>query len=271
VPPAPRARGAVLSFDAAVRRVRATRIAAALDSGATRGEGGPPGAPHRTRGRGALARALLLSLAVHALAIAGLATFVGLGGSGRDAPFAGATLVATLATPPKSAPPVATPVPAPSPIAPTAQAASTAPLPVPLEPKRHVPAFKGSPQGMVTINLVGEDHPVDPGIAALIAQFHTDAIRGTPEFDVQPRGIYPLAAVEKRLQIDFLVPIVVLEDGRVEIANGTFDDPLFGPAILAGLRVARARPAVNAAGRTVPLWSVLSFAFEFAGDRTEPK
>jgi len=218
-----------------------------------------------------LARALLLSLAIHALAVAALGAFVGIGGSG--APLQGATLVATLAAPPRSAPSVAVPAPSPVPstIAPTTHAESTAPLPVPLKPKARATAFKGSPEGMATINPVPADHAVEPAVAALVAQFHPDAVRGALEFDVPPRGIYPLAAVEQRLQVDFVVPVVVLEDGRVEVANGTFDDPLFGPAIRAGLREARARPAVDAAGRTVPLWGLLSFSFEFVGGRPDAK
>jgi len=272
VPTAPRARGAVVSFDAAARRVRAARRAADGDAfGGRPSNSGPPAAPHRARdaARAPLARAVLLSLAVHALAIGGLAVFVGVGGSGRNVPFTGATLVATLASPPKSVPPPAAP--APAPIAPSAQAVSTAPLPLPFAPKPRATAVKGSAEGMVTINLVAEDHPVDPAVVALIARSHPDAVRGALEFEPRPRGIYPLAAVEQRLQIDFLVPVVVLEDGRVEVAHGTFDDPLFGPAIRAGLREARARPAVNAAGRTVPLWGLLSFAFEFVGGQPEAK
>jgi hypothetical protein len=248
---------------------------ALVGAGDTAGEGGPPGSQPRTQGAmpRPLVRALLLSLAIHALSVAVLGAFVGIGGSG--APFAGTTLVATLAAPPLTAPPVAAPAPAPppvpSPLAPTAQAESTAPLPVPLKPKARAAAFKGSPEGMATINLVPADHVVEPAVAALVAQFHPDAVRGALEFDVPPRGIYPLAAVEQRLQVDFVVPVVVLEDGRVEVANGTFDNPLFGPAIRAGLREARARPAVDAAGRTVPLWGLLSFSFEFVGGRPDAK
>jgi hypothetical protein len=271
VPTAPRARGAVVSFEAAARRLRAAPRAGGDAAGGLASNSGPPAIPHRARdaARTPLARAALLSLLIHALAIGGLALFVGVGGSGRGVPFTGATLVATLASPPKSAPLVAAP--APAPIAPSAQAASTAPVPLPIAPKPRATAFKGSAEGMATINLVAEDHPVDPAVVALIARSHPDAVRGRLEFDPQPRGIYPLAAVEKRLQIDFVVPVVVLEDGRVEVANGTFDDPLFGAAIRAGLREARARPAVNAAGRTVPLWGLLSFAFEFVGGQPEAK
>lgn len=218
-----------------------------------------------------LVRALLLSLAVHALAVAALGAFVGIGGNGRGSPFTGDTIVATLATPRPSAPPLTAPPSAPSSIAPSAQAEAAAPLPLPLTPKSRATAFKGAKDGAVTINSVEAGHPNEPSLAARVRQFHPDAVRGALEFEVPPRGIYPQAAVEQRLQIDFVVAVVVLEDGRVEVANGTFDDPMFGPAIRAGLHGARARPAVDAAGRTVPLWGLLSFSFEFVSRHPEPK
>ena len=271
--PAPRTRGAVFSFKARTRMRMAETAAPAKHGVAPRGAPSPQphGAFRRTQ-RDPLVRALIASLVLHAIAIAALSMVVGIGAAGRGQPFARPPIVATLTTPPqKFALPETPAIPSPSPLAPSTQADTTAPLPVPLKRKPSVPAVKGSPQGLVTINFTPLDQPVDPALAARIALVHPDAVRGTPEFEAQPRGIYPLGAVARRMQIDFLVPVVVLEDGSVEVIPGTFDDPLFGPSIRAGLTHARARPAVNAAGRTVPLWSVLSYAFEFAGDRSEPK
>lgn len=275
--PAPRTRGAVFSF-VAYDRARVPE-AGAQEHGAAAQRSAPPPRPrpcprdHAGRSlRDPLVRALVVSLVLHAAAIAALSTLVGVGAAGRGQPFASPPLVATLTMPPQKFVVPETPaVPPPSPLAPSTQAESTAPLPIPLKRKPSSPSVKGSPQGTVTINLTPDDQPVDAALSARVALLYPDAVRSTPEFEVQPRSIYPLGAVAKRMQIDFLVPVVVLEDGRVEVVQGTFDDPLFGPAVRAGLAQARARPAVNAGGRAIPLWSVLSFAFVFAGDQIEPK
>lgn len=208
-----------------------------------------------------LVAAIAGSLTVHAALLAALALVTGIGASAPEAPLDRGPLRATLASAPPApvAPRERAVAPDPSAYRPLVPAPKTAPLPVPLNPKR--PAPLSMLDGRASI-LPDDGTPVDSSIEEAIASMYPGAARGGVEFDVLPLPRYPEAARKERRQLFLRVPVVVKEDGSVEVAEGTFDDPLFGDAIREALAGAKAQPqVVDGAPRAI--WTVLTFYFEF--------
>jgi hypothetical protein len=119
-------------------------------------------------------------------------------------------------------------------------------------------------KGHVIANLLGADEPVDPRMQQVIEQIYPGATRAQPEFETMPSARYPDAALNERRNVELIVLVVVLEDGSVELAQGTSDDPLFGPSIKAALAAAKAQPPIID-GRARPIWWPMSFTFEVVG------
>lgn len=219
-----------------------------------------------------LATALAGSLALHAALVALLAAWVGIGGSGPGSPFTQEPLQARLLAPATPAPSPEAPQPpmAPSALAPSTPAPSTAPLPVPLRPRRE---SLQAPTGEGRVAIHPDDGAaVDESLTNVIAALYPGARREPANFEKFPVGDYPEAARRERRQLVLRVVVVVKEDGAVELAEGTFDDPLFAPAIRAALATAKAKPLV-VDGTPRPTWSVLTFHFEFyaAGESQRTK
>ncbi|GIK85420.1 MAG: hypothetical protein BroJett026_09010 [Betaproteobacteria bacterium] len=210
-----------------------------------------------------LAGALAGSLAVHALVLAALALALGAGAGGSGGPFDTLPLRATLAGAPAPPSAPASVVTAPTPLAPPppVRPAAPRPLPVPV-PFRPVPAVPEPYEGHVAV-LPDDGAAVDPSIEAAIAVAYAGATRAAIEFDEPPRATYPVAARRERRQVLLRVPAVVRDDGAMEVAQGTFDDPVFGAAVREALANARVRdPPPEGAPRA---WTVLTFLFEFYG------
>lgn len=216
--------------------------------------------PERPR----LAAALAGSLAVHLFGAVAVWTAVGLGDRWPGSPFATPPLRAVLATPATVTAPA--PMPASATAGPTRSAVlreAAAPAPVPL-PTPYAPAASPPDLPGVVSVLPDDGAPLAPSLARAVASVYPGAFRAPPQFDVAPAGRYPEAARHARVQA--LVPVVVIvrDDGTVEVAAGTFDDPLFGATIEEALAGAKAQPAiVDGVPRTT--WSVLTFYFEAYG------
>jgi hypothetical protein len=211
-----------------------------------------------------VAAAFAASFALHgALA---LVVVLALGGSGSGRTLVPeATLRATLATPvqkfaaPEPAPAVVEPAPAvPSP-SPQPKALVPAPLP-PAAP----PADPSRGEGRLIVQVAEPDEVPDPAALAGLLGRHSGAVRVVPDFEVDPASIYPKAALAERRQLTTLVLAIVHDDGRVEVAPGTFEDPLFGASARAALLPARARPP-EVDGRAVTGWALLRFYYEYVG------
>lgn len=222
----------------------------------------PAPCERREPGGPRFATALVGSLAVHAILFALLAIAVGVGGREAGTPFTGeplrARLVAPAAAPVPSRPaPSAEPLARPA-IAPSAPARATAALPVPLPPRAAAPAaadFAGR-----SAVLPDDGAPVDAALLAVVDALHPGAAREAVEFEVLPEPRYPDAARAERRQLFLRVPAIVKDDGSVEVVEGTFDEPLFGPAVRETLAGAKARPSGGPASQA--RWTVLTFYFE---------
>lgn len=232
-------------------------LAADTDLGAS-----PADAPRDER---PAALALGASVAVHAGLAAMVALAVGGSGIGPQAPPE-AALRATLATPARkfAAP---EPVAPPSPPAPRA-VASAAPL-----PKARVPApvplpkatpSKQSGAGRAIVQVAESDVPPTPEILASLNALHAGAVRIVPEFEIEPTGAYPEAALAERRQFSAEIVAIVHVDGRLEVVQGTFEDPIFGDSVRAAVAAAKALQP-QADGKAVTGWTLLRFYFEFVG------
>lgn len=212
-----------------------------------------------------LAKPFVASLAVHAVAAALLAWLVTGGGASRVA-GSHSLIQATLTAPAQK---FVVPDPPVQP-APAAHAVGPLPgpqpslLPVPLKPAPTRSPPKGASEGRVTIDALDASHAVEPALEALLQQLHPQAVRAAPDFEVPPPSIYPKAALPDKRQLNLVVLVVIHEDGRVGLLEGSFADPMFGPSIDASLASARARP-YQVDGKARTSWSLMSFAFEFVG------
>ncbi len=224
------------------------------------------------RGRRAIAAAFATSAAFHALLAALAALAIGGGSSGREV-LAPDGLRATLASPAQNfvAPePARDVVPPPVVNAPTAAASAMPKALVPLLiPKAPAAKVNGSGEGRVILHVAEPDEPPDPAVLGALREAHPGALRIAPEFDVEPAGVYPEAALAARRQAVVAVVAVVREDGRLEVAPGTFDDPLFGVSIREALAGAKAVPP-QVDGKPVTGWALLRFYYEFVGSGAAP-
>lgn len=211
-----------------------------------------------------VATAFGASVAVHVALAAIVALTVGGSGVGRQAPPE-AVLRATLATPAQrfAAPePVALPPPLPAPTASAAAAPKAlvaAPIPVPKPPP-----VKGSGEGRVIVQLAEADVAPTPQMLASLDALHPGAVRIVPEFEVEPAGTYPEAALADKRQFSAEILAVVKEDGSLEVVQGTFEDPIFGDSVRAAVAAAKALQP-QADGKAVTGWTLLRFYFEFVG------
>lgn len=208
---------------------------------------------------------LALSLALHGVVALLLALLVSSGG-GAVFPSSSTPLQATLTTPEQRFV-----VPQPEALPPPASersfhdAAQPSVLPVPMKP-RAVPAEKRTPRGEATIEVLAVYEPVDAAVVALIQQLYPGAVRSVAQFEVFPPSVYPDAALATKRQLQMQVVAIVHEDGRVELAQGTLDDPVWAPAIRASLAAAKAVPlAID--GQPRSSYVLLMFTFEYVGDR----
>ena len=205
------------------------------------------------------------SLAVHAALAAMVVLVIGGSGVGRQAPPE-AALRATLATPAqKFAAPE--PVALPPPTLPVTSAAGAAlpkalvPVPIPA-PKP--PAVKEPGEGRVLVQVAESDVAPTPEMLASLHALHPGAVRIVPEFEAEPAGSYPEAALAERRQFSAEILAVVHEDGSLEVVPGTFEDPIFRDSVRAAVAAAKALPpAVD--GKVVTGWTLLRFYFEFVG------
>jgi hypothetical protein len=218
-----------------------------------------------TRDERPVALAFGASVAVHAALAAMVVLAIGGSGGGRQAPPE-AALRATLATPAQkfAAPEPVAPPPLPAPHS-VATAASlpkslvTAPVPVP----KATPS-RGSGEGRVIVQIAASDVPPTPQMLASLDALHPGAVRIVPEFEVEPAGTYPEAALAERRQFGAEILAVVHEDGRLEVVQGTFEDPIFRDSVRAAVGSAKARPP-DVDGKVVTGWTLLRFYFEFVG------
>lgn len=218
-----------------------------------------------TRNERPVAMAFGASVAVHAALAAMVALVIGGSGVGRPA-LPDATLRATLATPAQKfavpEPVALAPPPAPAPTATVAalpKALLSAPIPVP----KPFPV-KGSGEGRVLVQVVESDVPPAPELLGSLGALHPGAVRIVPEFEVEPAGTYPEAALAERRQFSAEILAVVHEDGSLEVVQGTFEDPIFRDSVRAAVAAAKARPP-DVDGKVVTGWTLLRFYFEFVG------
>jgi hypothetical protein len=223
----------------------------------------PAGGPRDER---PAALAFGASVAVHAALAAVAALAVGSSGSGPPTPPE-ATLRATLAVRAPSfagpEPVVASPLPsAPRAVAsraPSPRALVTVPAPVPSA----TPSTR-SGEGRVLVQVAESDVPPTPEVLASLGALHPGAVRILPEFEVEPAGAYPEAALADRRQFSAEIAAVVHADGSLEVVQGTFEDPIFRESVRAAVGAAKAHaPEID--GRSVTGWALLRFYFEFVG------
>ncbi|HVF64423.1 MAG TPA: hypothetical protein VNE58_10545 [Casimicrobiaceae bacterium] len=101
---------------------------------------------------------------------------------------------------------------------------------------------------------------------ATVHAIYPNAVRTQVVFDVPPPSLYPKEAAKRQPHLLVHVLVVVDEDGRVELAQGTMDDAIYAPAIRGMLAKAKAQPLVID-GKPRSSWSLVSFLFEYAGER----
>jgi len=218
-----------------------------------------------TRNERPVAMAFGASAAVHVALAAIVALAIGGSGVGPQAPPE-AALRATLATPaqkfaapePVALPPPPLPAPAAS-VAAAPKALVPAPIPVP----KTAPS-KESGEGRVIVQVAEPDVLPTPEMLASLDALHSGSVRIVPEFEVEPAGTYPEAALAERRQFSAEIPAVVHEDGSLEVVQGTFEDPIFRDSVRAAVAGAKARPS-EVDGKVVTGWTLLRFYFEFVG------
>jgi len=218
-----------------------------------------------------VAMAFGASAAVHVALAAVVALAIGGSGIGREAPPA-PTLRATLATPARKfvAPePVALAPPMP-PVRTAAVAAlpkALVPAPIPV-PKAAPPRRSGA--GRVIVQVAEPDVAPTPEMLASLVALHPGSLRIVPEFEVEPAGTYPEAALAGKRQFSAEILAVVREDGSLEVVHGTFEDPIFKDSVRAAVAAAKARPP-EVDGKAATGWTLLRFYFEFVGsDAADP-
>ena len=223
----------------------------------------------RTAGRSrrqdlrALATPLTISLAIHVAALGGFALF---SGPSRISPAL--TDAAMRATITRTAETLVTPAVESPPPALSKSSVERLPkpafLPVPMRPQPLAPQPPSS-EGRVTIEVQPTAEPIDPSVESVIATLYPGAARGEPEFDILPTNLYPEAALADKRQVQIQAVAIVLDDGRVELAEGTQNDALFTPAVRATLAAAKARPSLDADGKPRTTYVLLMFTFEVVG------
>jgi len=213
-----------------------------------------------------VAAAFAASAIVHAALALLVALAVGGADIGRDAPSPSA-LRATLSEPPQKFV-----LPEPAPKQPAVEEAATA-LPAPSRPKALVPVptpppppseVKGSGEGRLMVQVAEAEETPYPAALAGLLRAHPGAVRVVPEFEVEPAGVYPEAALAARRQLSASILAIVHEDGRLELAPGTFEDPIFRESARAALTSAKARPP-EVDGKAVKGWALLRFYYESVG------
>jgi len=225
--------------------------------------------PSRTAtqpGERPIAAAFAASAAVHALVAVLAALAIGGGGVARD-PAPRSALRATLAAPPQK---FVMPEPARTPtiVEPASSHTYASPrpralVPVPIPPPR--PAeVKGTNEGRATVSIAGADEAPDAAALARLLRAHPKARRVEPDFETEPTVRYPQAALAERRQFEATVLTLVHDDGRLEAAPGTFEDPIFRDSVRAALASAKARPP-EIDGTAVTGWALLRFYYEFVG------
>ena len=217
------------------------------------------------RNRRPVAAAFAASALVHALLALVAALVIGGSGIGRQTP-PDLTLRARLSTPAqKFVAPEPVALPPPSPPAPTAH---VSPLPMALVPApipaRSPSTIKGSGEGRVLVQVAEADVPPAAGLLASLNALHPGAVRVVPEFEVEPAGSYPDAALAERRQFSAEIAAIVHADGHLEVVQGTFEDPIFKDSVRAAVAAAKARPP-EVDGKVVTGWTLLRFYFEFVG------
>jgi hypothetical protein len=213
----------------------------------------------------AAALALGASVAVHVALAAVAALAIGGSGGGWQAPTE-TVLRATLAAPPRkfTAPEPVAPPPPPAP----RSVASAAPLPrapvvAPVAVPRVTPSQR-SGEGRVIVQIAEPEVPPTGEMLASLNAHHPGAARIVPEFEVEPAGTYPEAALAERRQFGAEIVAIVHADGRLEVVQGTFEDPTFRDSVRAAVAAAKARPP-EVDGKAVAGWTLLRFYFEFVG------
>lgn len=126
------------------------------------------------------------------------------------------------------------------------------------------PPARMSGKGMTTINNIDSSDPAEPHHLALVRELYPAAKRAPLAFETPPTGFYPAAAVERQVQLNARVLVIVHPDGRLELPLGSFEDPIFAPAIRASLATGKAHP-LTVGGEARQSWALLSFSFEFVG------
>lgn len=219
-------------------------------------------APHNER---PVAMAFGASVAVHTALAAMIALVIGGSGVERPAPPE-ATLRATLVTPAQKfavPEPVGLPSPPVPPPAATVAALPKALVPAPI-PVPKPPPVKGSGEGRVIVQIAEADVSPAPEVLASLDALHPGSVRIVPEFEVEPAGTYPEAALAAKRQFSAEILAVVREDGTLEVVQGTFEDPIFRESVRAAVAAAKARPP-QVDGKVVTGWTLLRFYFEFVG------
>jgi len=220
--------------------------------------------PAITRDERPVVAAFAASASLHGVFAVIVALAVGGGGIGRQVPPE-AALRATLTTPAQkfaATEPVASPPPLQAPVA-TVSLQPKARLPAPIPTPKELPV-DGSGEGRLIVHVAETDVVPAPGMLAALEGLHPGAVRIVPEFEVAPAGAYPEAALVEKRQFSTEILVVVHEDGRLEVAQGTFEDPIFGDSVRAALASAKAQPPV-VDGKAVTGWTVLRFYYEFVG------
>ena len=212
-----------------------------------------------------VAMAFGASVAVHAALAAMVALVIGGSGVGRPAPPE-AALRATLATPAQKfavPEPVALPPPPLPAAAASVAAAPKALVPAPIPVPKAAPS-RESREGRVIVQVVETDAEPTPAMLGALQALYPGSVRIVPEFEVEPAGTYPEAALAERRQFSAEIPAVVHEDGSLEVVQGTFEDPIFRDSVRAAVAAAKARPP-EVDGKVVTGWTLLRFYFEFVG------
>jgi len=217
-----------------------------------------------TRDRRPIAAAFAASAAVHGALTVIVALVVGGGGIGLEVPPE-AALRARLASPAQKfavPEPVAQPPPLQAPVA-SVSRQPKAHLPAPIPAPRALPV-NGSGEGRLIVHAAETDVVPAPEMLAVLEGLHPGAVRIVPEFEAEPAGSYPEAALAERRQFSAEILAVVHEDGSLEVVPGTFEDPIFRDSVRAAVAAAKALPP-QVDGKAVTGWTLLRFYFEFVG------
>jgi hypothetical protein len=126
-----------------------------------------------------------------------------------------------------------------------------------------------TPDVSIAVRMVDDPAKLGPDFVARLAQSFPSPASKAPMLIGVPIVSYPPAALESGTERRVAVLLTLRADGSIAESQLVPEDPLFGPAVLDGLKSARFEPA-EIDGNPVPYWTIAEFLFSLSRPSAPP-